>query len=153
MWLRTFCGTLLAALVAAAKGIPLLTSIDSPFVLKRWNELLAAFIACLIFMPSVSAGQSADDAPIVVKAARLLDVRSGKITRPGVVVVEGERIRAIGADNLPTDALVIDLGDMTLLPGLADMHTHTVPRASRMRYAPGFTPSITAQCWMMKPLN
>jgi len=40
------------------------------------------------------------------------------------VVVEGDRIRALGAEAAPAGAPSIDLGDVTLLPGLMDLHTH-----------------------------
>jgi imidazolonepropionase-like amidohydrolase len=63
--------------------------------------------------------------PIVLHAARLLDVESGRIVSPGEILVEGERIVAIGASvQRPAGAEVIDLGDKTLLPGLIDAHVH-----------------------------
>ncbi len=62
---------------------------------------------------------------IVLHAARLLDVQSGKIVTPGEVLVEGDRIAEAGAKvTRPAGAEVIDLGDVTLLPGLIDAHVH-----------------------------
>ena len=43
------------------------------------------------------------------------------IVEPGVVVVEGERIRDVAPERIPDGAEVIELGDVTLLPGLMDM--------------------------------
>ena len=64
-------------------------------------------------------------APIVLHAARLLDVRDGTVIQPGEVLVEGERIRAVGTHvDHPQGAKVIDLGDVTLMPGLIDAHVH-----------------------------
>lgn len=60
----------------------------------------------------------------VVRAARLLDVATGVIRRPGMIVVEGSHIRAVGSATVPPGATVIDVGDATLLPGLIDSHTH-----------------------------
>jgi len=63
--------------------------------------------------------------PVVLKAARMFDGRSDAVVKPGLVVVEGERITGVGAAaKIPPNAEVIDLGDVTLLPGLIDAHTH-----------------------------
>ena len=62
----------------------------------------------------------------VVTAARMLDVRSGKlIDNPQIVIREG-RIVSVGraGDAVPAGAERIDLKGMTLLPGLIDMHVH-----------------------------
>lgn len=62
----------------------------------------------------------------VVRAARLLDVAAGKyVDRPQVVITDG-RISAVGkaGDPIPAGAVVVDLPDATLLPGLIDMHVH-----------------------------
>jgi imidazolonepropionase-like amidohydrolase len=61
----------------------------------------------------------------VLHAARILDVAEGKVLSPGEVLVIGERIREAGTQvNRPAGAVVIDLGDTTLMPGLIDVHTH-----------------------------
>ena len=61
----------------------------------------------------------------VLHAARLLDIGSGQIISPGEVLVKGDRIVESGATvKHPAGALVIDLGDRTLLPGLIDAHVH-----------------------------
>jgi imidazolonepropionase-like amidohydrolase len=63
--------------------------------------------------------------PILLHAARLLDVANGNIIQPGEILVEGERIQAVGASVAhPANAQIIDLGDATLLPGLIDAHVH-----------------------------
>ena len=59
-----------------------------------------------------------------MRAARLLDVTRGTIVRPGVLVIAGDRIRSVGSAGVPAGAATIDLGDVTLLPGLIDAHTH-----------------------------
>ena len=60
---------------------------------------------------------------VALKAARLFDGKSNDIVKNAVVVVEGTRIKAIGG-AIPAGAEVIDLGDVTLLPGFIDAHTH-----------------------------
>ncbi|CAM2745971.1 metal-dependent hydrolase family protein [Skermania piniformis] len=58
----------------------------------------------------------------VLRAARWADVATGTIHTPAVLVIEGNRIAAIGAEApSPGSAVEIDLGDVTLLPGLMDM--------------------------------
>ncbi len=62
---------------------------------------------------------------VVVHAARLLDVETGRMLTPGELLVEGDRIREVGAAvTHPAGAETIDLGDRTLLPGLIDAHVH-----------------------------
>ncbi|MFJ8785138.1 amidohydrolase family protein [Streptomyces sp. NPDC102476] len=64
--------------------------------------------------------------PVLLRAARLLDIEKGEYVTEGSVLVEGERITAIGADSLPENTVVRDLGDVTLLPGLMDMEVDLV---------------------------
>ena len=69
--------------------------------------------------------QTAPARAIVLHAARLLDIESGKMSTPGEVLVQGERIAGVGATvSHPAGAEMIDLGDCTLLPGLIDAHVH-----------------------------
>jgi imidazolonepropionase-like amidohydrolase len=73
------------------------------------------------------AAQAQQPAPkvTVLHAAHILDVAAGKVLSPGEVLVEGERITEVGAKvNHPAGAVVIDLGDTTLMPGLIDAHVH-----------------------------
>ena len=76
---------------------------------------------------SCPAQETAAAKPIVVlRAARMLDVAAGKVVSPGLVVVDGDRIVGVGGvfaqTNTPVE--VIDLGDVTLMPGLIDAHVH-----------------------------
>jgi imidazolonepropionase-like amidohydrolase len=78
--------------------------------------LVAAFAA---------QSQSVPPHPIILHAARLLDIESGKVLTPGEVLVLGERISEVGLRvTRPEGAETIDLGDCTLLPGLIDAHVH-----------------------------
>jgi imidazolonepropionase-like amidohydrolase len=65
---------------------------------------------------------------VVVEAARVLDVKSGRTLEKGAVLVEGDRIKSVGDAGAllarAPGATVIDLGDATLLPGLIDAHDH-----------------------------
>jgi imidazolonepropionase-like amidohydrolase len=53
----------------------------------------------------------------------MLDVAKGQIVSPAVLTIQGDRIRSLG-QSPDTGARVIDLGDVTLLPGLIDVHVH-----------------------------
>jgi imidazolonepropionase-like amidohydrolase len=57
----------------------------------------------------------------VLRADRWVDVDAGLVRSPATVVVEGDRIAAVDPDDLPAGATELDLGDVTLLPGLMDM--------------------------------
>ncbi len=76
--------------------------------------------------PRSLAGCGAAPAPAVaIKAARLLDVKTGRYVANPVVVVSGGRVQSIGtSSSVPAGARVIDLGPRVLLPGLIDAHTH-----------------------------
>jgi len=89
--------------------------------------LFTAVAASVLLSPTSLAESpgTAASRPVVLKAARLFDSVSGKLTDHGVIVVSGSRILAVGNNaKIPADAAVIDLGDTTLLPGFIDAHVH-----------------------------
>jgi len=79
----------------------------------------------LLLIGSMTALAQTPPRPIVLHAARLLDIESGKIVTPGEVLIRGERIVEAGP-GVPHEARseTIDLGDRTLMPGLIDAHVH-----------------------------
>lgn len=84
--------------------------------------------AGLSLVPRVQAKAAEEpEAPrsMAVRAARLIDVRAGEVIHDAVVIIDGDRVRSVGTGlAVPSDARLIDLGDVTLLPGLVDAHTH-----------------------------
>ena len=84
------------------------------------------FVGAASVIASAPAQTRAEHYPAtVLQASRLLDVRAGSIVSPGEVLVDGERIVAAGASvEHPAGAEVINLGDVTLMPGLIDAHVH-----------------------------
>ncbi len=75
--------------------------------------------------PLLLAGSAtAQQQPIVVRAARMVDAIKGQLVAPAVLVISGDKIRSVGASDVPAGARTIDLGDLTLMPGLIDAHTH-----------------------------
>src|SRR5438128_943597 len=88
---------------------------------------------CLLggaFSPLLSAAENAKAEPamgqvIILKAARMYDGRGGAPIAPARIRIDGEKIAQIGQTlEVPPGAQVIDLGSVTLLPGLIDLHTH-----------------------------
>src|ERR1035437_3198984 len=86
-------------------------------------RLLACTMA--FALTSLIQAQQPPAAPIVLHAARLLQVDTGTLLQSGEILVQGERILAVGTSvRHPQGARIIDLGDVTLLPGLIDAHVH-----------------------------
>ena len=120
----------------AVDGDPLadLTLLEHiPFVMKGGNVVKDH--------PQPARAAAKDDV-IYVKAGRLFD-GTGDAARPDMaLVIEGERVKAVGpAASLkaPTGARVIDLGDLTVLPGLIDCHTHISMRTNHWAEIFNFT--------------
>src|SRR5512139_189650 len=85
---------------------------------------LAPIVLALIASVPVHSQVPAPAAPTVVRAARMLDLGTGQMLRNVSVVVTGDRITAVNPASMPSGATMIDLGDVTLLPGFIDLHTH-----------------------------
>jgi imidazolonepropionase-like amidohydrolase len=79
----------------------------------------ALSLIALVYPITIAAQQ-----PTVIRAARMLDVVKGEMIAPAMVVVADGKIRSVGSRDVPAGATTFDLGDVTLLPGLIDAHTH-----------------------------
>jgi len=111
----------------------------------------ATLLLLLLVAQLQLAAQSA--APLtLVKAARLFDPRTGNVLAPAAVLIAGDKIKQVGSSSqigVPAGAKIIDLGAVTLLPGLIDGHTHlfldiiVLPEAEQDRHANGlFAPGL-----------
>jgi imidazolonepropionase-like amidohydrolase len=83
----------------------------------------------LMALLSLGAGLGAQtQAPVpvtAIRAGRLLDPEAGRILTNQIIVVEGTRIRDVGPNvAIPAGAQVIDLSNMTVMPGLVEAHNH-----------------------------
>lgn len=72
---------------------------------------------------AAALGGAANAETTIIKAARYLDVTTGRYVAPAVIVVENGKIAALNPAS-PPQGTVVDLGAMTLLPGLIDAHVH-----------------------------
>jgi len=84
-----------------------------------------AVAALLLFAIQAHSQTKNESRPIVLRAAKMLDVRAKTIMVNPVVIIEGDHIKQVGPGlPIPAGAQVIDLGNSTLMPGLIDAHTH-----------------------------
>jgi imidazolonepropionase-like amidohydrolase len=106
--------------------------------MTRWDRhawrvllLLGASVAASIAAAQPASAPAPRD--LIVHAQRIVDVRAGKTLDGAAIHVRDKRIVAVGpraevARQAPPDAEVLDLGDVTILPGLIDSHTHLMAR-------------------------
>jgi len=119
--------------------------------LRNWM-VLAVLISSTV--ASVTRAQQAQPTlpPILVRASRLLDPKTGNVLSPAAVLIEDGKIKQVGSPlqiSAPNNIKIIDLGRATLLPGLIDSHTHLlmddivyVAEAERARrYNAGYVPA------------
>jgi len=89
------------------------------------KKLMCGLLFALAMVDGHAQSTSTAKHPVVLRAARMLDVSAGKVVSPGEILIEGDRIAAAGSSVAhPADAELIDLGDTTLMPGLIDVHVH-----------------------------
>jgi imidazolonepropionase-like amidohydrolase len=91
--------------------------------------LLLLTMSCSLIASVSALAQTKTANVTLIKAGRLIDVRAGRVLENQAILVEGERIKAVGPfaevqRSAPRAVKLIDLSQMTVLPGLADCHTH-----------------------------
>lgn len=96
---------------------------------------LVSLLAAITIAPFSLAAQQADTTRaarrVAIRAGRLIDGKGGAPVANAVILIEGDRITAVGPGlAIPRDARVIDLGGATVLPGLIDCHTHVTSQPS-----------------------
>ena len=91
------------------------------------QKIIASLLIVLTFSLIIAA-----QAPkvTVIKAGRLIDTIAGKVLENQTIIVEGDRIKAVGSNlTVPSGAEVIDLSKMTVMPGFTDSHVHITGQA------------------------
>jgi imidazolonepropionase-like amidohydrolase len=86
-------------------------------------------LALMVVVSTVQLCAQSPGPATLVKAARLLDPRTGNILAPAAVLIESAKIKEVGAPaqvqaKASAGVKTLDLGSATLLPGLIDGHTH-----------------------------
>ena len=89
--------------------------------------VIAALVA--LFPVALAAQAAPPPAQVLIKAGRLIDGRADQAQTNVGILIEGDRIKAVGPlaqvqGQARADAKVVDLSQMTVLPGLIDVHTH-----------------------------
>src|SRR3989442_8172032 len=72
-------------------------------------------------------GLAAQEKPIAIVHARIIDGMGGPPTEDGAVILRGSKIEYAGPSGvaaIPRDAQIIDAKGKSVMPGLADMHVH-----------------------------
>src|SRR5499433_41751 len=112
---------------------------------RNYMKLFRSVLQALILSGCVAGAAFSQDQPsglirpeppigkgtVVLRAARLIDGSGGAPITNAVIVVTDNSITAVGSAGsvqVPAGAKVIDLGDVTLLPGFIDAHTHLIGR-------------------------
>ena len=92
------------------------------------HKKLAFATLCLCLMPLFCAAQSAE-AVTAIRAGKFVDVEAGRVLADQIILIRGKKIEAVGSKlAIPAGAAVIDLSNMTVLPGLvAEQFTVVVP--------------------------
>lgn len=87
----------------------------------------SGIVLAFLLIPGLLIAQSPPKEMTVIKAGKFLDVRSGRMLADQIILIENDRIKQVGTSSsisVPPGAKVIDLSNMTVLPGLIDCHTH-----------------------------
>src|SRR5215210_1599067 len=106
-------------------------------MLSRRKNVKKTFVSLLVILslcPTFTSAQTGSptqkrNSLILIRAGRLIDVRAGRVLENQGILIEGDRIKAVGPFDsrlalVSPSTRIIDLSKATVLPGLSDTHTH-----------------------------
>ena len=95
------------------------------------KALLAIFLIATFCQGYITGQQPSAKPPelVLIKAGKLINVKTGRVEENQGILIEGDRIKSVGPLQqtlalIDPRARIIDLSRATVLPGLADCHTH-----------------------------
>jgi len=103
----------------------------------RWKIAACVVLAMIALMAITASAQAPAPKRTVIRAGRVLNVRTGELRTNQAIVIEGDKIARIAPSSeimAATGDTTVDLPDATVLPGLIDMHTHLTFELSSLSY-------------------
>lgn len=97
------------------------------------SAVLLLFVSSLFSAARGQQSASSNQKVTVIRAAHMLDVKTGRTIDNPVIVITGEKITSLSGPA-PAGAAAIDLPGATLVPGLIDAHTHLVGKGTNFGY-------------------
>ena len=82
-----------------------------------------AVVVCQVTAANAQQNSLANSKVTVVRAAHMLDVKTGRTIDNPIVVITGDKITSLSGPT-PAGATLVELPGATLVPGLIDSHTH-----------------------------
>ena len=95
-----------------------------------FSRLVIAFLLPLCSVPSVTMAQDTPPSTVLFENVRVFDGKSAQLSGPTNVLVRGNIIEKVSSAPIPVDrsatTRIINAGGRTLMPGLIDVHWHTI---------------------------